>query len=61
MWQARHRMFFFAFFSFFFLNACTQTGGRIGHAVNVCCPGDYQSYAAYGLITYGIPGFSVTM
>lgn len=57
MWQARHRMFFIALFFSLFLSACAHTGGRIGHGVNVCCPGDYQSYAAYDLITHEIPVF----
>lgn len=40
-----------------FLSACAQTGGQIGHSVNLCCPGDYSEYKQYRLETQDIPAF----
>lgn len=57
MIKARHRIHVIALISMIFLGACTQTGTRIGHAVNVCCPGNYDRYASYGVRTHELPGF----
>ena len=40
-----------------FLGGCTQTGGQIGTFMDVCCPGDYDDYDAYGLRVENMPIF----
>jgi hypothetical protein len=57
MLQARHCTYALALISAVFLGACAQTGTRIGYAVNLCCPGDYGSYASYGVRTHEMPAF----
>ena len=38
------------------LASCAQTN-QIGYSVNLCCPGDYDRYAAYGIELHEMPGF----
>jgi len=57
MMNARHRTYVATLISILFLSACTQTGSKIGHTVNVCCPGDYASYVSYGVRTHEMPSF----
>jgi len=41
----------------FLVSSCAQTGSQIGAAPVVCCPGNYASYARYGLETENMPLF----
>jgi len=47
----------FALMAILSLAACAQNGRQIGYSVNICCPGDYPSYQAYGIATSELPGF----
>lgn len=39
------------------LAGCVQTGSQIGASPTLCCPGDYTTYATYGLVTDNMPLF----
>ena len=39
------------------LSACAQFGGQIGTGLDVCCPGDYDDYDAYGVTVVDMPLF----
>ena len=39
------------------LSACAQFGGQIGTDLDVCCPGDYDDYDAYGVVVVDMPLF----
>lgn len=39
------------------LAACASGGPQVGHTVTLCCPGNYQTYRAYGIELQEMPGF----
>jgi hypothetical protein len=39
------------------ITACTGNGLKIGNNVSLCCPGDYQNYHSFGIVTEELPLF----
>ena len=39
------------------LSSCAQYGLQIGNSLTLCCPGNYDSYEAYGIRTENMPIF----